>query len=392
MRVKSFVGLAAVLSVIASCSERDTTIKGKIDGANEILIARVGTDQLEYLDTIQTSDGAFSFKPGNTEETELLMIEVPQATRLSLYVKPYEKVELYGKADDPGYEYEITGSPGSERIAQINRIMGDLMGVMDSLNEVNNSSLESENYASIKDQLDNIYTSTVDKTRALYLDMLHEDPGHSTNLFIFPLRLGQTQLLPANEYFEEYESADKAMMAENPGNPHAQRFSQRVQQIKAQVEAQKAFLEAEKNAAVGMVAPNITLPDPNGKERSLEDLRGKVVLVDFWASWCRPCRAENPRIVELYNQFNGKGFEIFSVSLDGTQRQPNAKDAWVNAIKDDGLIWDNHVSDLQGWNASATRIYGFQSIPFTLLLDREGKILARGLRGEELYAAVEEAL
>ena len=142
MRILSALSALSVLTLLASCSEQVTTIEGKIEGAEEVLIARVGTDRLEYLDTISTSDGSFFFEPGNTEETELLMIEVPNAARLSLYVKPFENVVLKGKLDDPGYKYDLSGSPGSERIAQINGIMGGLMEVMDSLNEVNNNSLE----------------------------------------------------------------------------------------------------------------------------------------------------------------------------------------------------------------------------------------------------------
>lgn len=126
------------------------------------------------------------------------------------------------------------------------------------------------------------------------------------------------------------------------------------------------------NVAPGQVAPDIAMQDPQGKTRSLSSLRGKVVLVDFWASWCRPCRAANPHVVDLYNKYKNKGFTVFSVSLD----RENGKDKWIQAIKDDGLIWENHVSDLKFWSSEAARTYGINSIPQTLLVDKSGKIAA----------------
>lgn len=126
------------------------------------------------------------------------------------------------------------------------------------------------------------------------------------------------------------------------------------------------------NVTPGQVAPDIAMQDPNGKTRSLSSLRGKVVLLDFWASWCRPCRAANPHVVDLYNKYKNKGFTVFSVSLD----RENGKDKWIQAIKDDGLIWENHVSDLKFWSSEAARTYGINSIPQTLLVDKSGKIAA----------------
>lgn len=134
----------------------------------------------------------------------------------------------------------------------------------------------------------------------------------------------------------------------------------------------------------GMEAPDIEMTDTQGNIRRLSDLRGKVVLIDFWASWCRPCRMENPNVVRLYRLYHYKGFEVFSVSLD------NNRDAWLKAIEDDHLTWPNHVSDLRGWSSAAGRLYGIQSIPATVLLDRDGKVLARNLRGQELENKLKE--
>ncbi len=134
----------------------------------------------------------------------------------------------------------------------------------------------------------------------------------------------------------------------------------------------------------GMPAPDIAMNDKDGKQRKLSDLRGKVVLVDFWASWCRPCRMENPNVVKLYQKYHDKGFDIFSVSLDKERSQ------WLNAISQDHLVWDNHVSDLNGWTSSGGASYGITSIPSTVLIDREGKIIARNLRGSELANKLQE--
>ena len=141
-----------------------------------------------------------------------------------------------------------------------------------------------------------------------------------------------------------------------------------------------------KSMMVDVPAPEIAQEDTTGKVRKLSDLKGKYVLIDFWASWCGPCRRENPNVVKLYNQYKSKGFDVYSVSLDQT------RDKWVKAIQDDGLIWESHVSDLKFWNNEAARTYGVQSIPSTLLVDKTGMIIARNLRGPALEAKLKELL
>lgn len=137
---------------------------------------------------------------------------------------------------------------------------------------------------------------------------------------------------------------------------------------------------------IGAMAPELAFPDPEGNIRKLSDLRGKVVLVDFWASWCGPCRRESPNVRNVYQKYHDQGFEVFSVSLD---RDANS---WKKAIKDDQLVWPNHVSDLKYWSSEAAAIYGVRSIPAMFLLDREGRIVAKDLRGAALENAVRELI
>lgn len=162
------------------------------------------------------------------------------------------------------------------------------------------------------------------------------------------------------QYLEKYGNENKPYMAELKNN-----------------------IDNAKNFMVGGIAPDFEQNTPEGKPMKLSSLRGKIVLVDFWASWCGPCRRENPHVVKLYNKYKSKGFEVLGVSLDRT------KDKWEKAIAKDKLTW-SHVSDLKGWKNQVAKQYSVTSVPHTILLDQEGRILARNLRGADLDAKLKE--
>ncbi len=150
------------------------------------------------------------------------------------------------------------------------------------------------------------------------------------------------------------------------------------------------FKMAKVGTNVGDLAPELDMATLDGKTMKLSDMRGKIVLIDFWASWCGPCRKENPNVVQAYNKYKkakfktAEGFDILSVSLDSN------KEAWEKAVKKDNLTWDGHISDLKSWNSEAAAIYGVRSIPFSFLVDENGIIVAKALRGLQLHMEIDK--
>ena len=142
---------------------------------------------------------------------------------------------------------------------------------------------------------------------------------------------------------------------------------------------------------IGQKAPSFSAPSTDGKMIALNDIMGKVTIVDFWAAWCGPCRRENPNVVQVYEKYHDKGLEIISVSLDGNRRQQDPKAAWLQAIEDDKLNW-HHVSNLNYFNDPVAKAYNIKSIPATFILDEKGNILAKNLRGNNLENKIAELL
>lgn len=153
------------------------------------------------------------------------------------------------------------------------------------------------------------------------------------------------------------------------------------------IESQKLLRQQQKGVQIGDLAPDFSAKTPDGKTLALNDIKGKVTIIDFWASWCGPCRRENPYVVKTYNEYHDKGLEIISVSLD----KNGQKDRWIKAIQDDNMMW-NHLSNLQSWQDPIAKRYGVRSIPATFILDETGKVIAKNLRGKALKNKIAQLL
>jgi thiol-disulfide isomerase/thioredoxin len=208
-----------------------------------------------------------------------------------------------------------------------------------------------------------------------------KDPSNAYNIIL------SMDLLPSMS-FDDWDPSNlnalrkvtEAFEDKYAGQPAAETFRNQYAQI------ENAYYEFASSVNGTVPVPEISLANPSGKILKLSDLKGKVVLVDFWASWCGPCRAENPNVVKMYQKFKNKGFTVFSVSLDEDASK------WKEAIAKDQLEWEYHVSDLKGWKSSVVPTFGIEGIPYTVLINKEGKIIGKNLRGAKLEETLNELL
>ena len=377
MKYKQLLFLFIAFSILAACGSgnRKFTITGNITGMPEQTVI---LEQLNANDIITIVDSQRSDKKGHFEISGV-------SPEPGLYRLHFKKNKFILLSIDNGNiqiasdwsaieNYTISGSQASQSlkafivsIRQHLRDINTMTVVMDTLQAKGSDSLLAVAKKEFQDVQYN-FTESVE----LYADTTRFEPNA-----IFAARM----LNPTSEanFLEMFfQSLNKKF----PGTKMTRDFAEYYGKINTRQHTEKPKAG---RIDVGGMAPEINLPNTDGKLVALSSFKGKYVLVDFWASWCGPCRHENPNVVAAYKKYKDKNFTVLGVSLD------NNKGNWEKAIKDDELTW-NHVSDLKGWSSEAAKTYGVQSIPFNFLLDPNGKVIARDLRGDQLEAMLSQTI
>jgi peroxiredoxin len=358
--MKKILFLLVVALAAFSCksAKDEYSIKGTIAGAEtgKVYLQKLVNGQPENVDTADITGGKFSFT-GKVTQPDIRFLRLNDRDYFAQFFLDNSSITIVANKDSVR-NTKITGSPTQDvfhiYITEMEKLNKDVM----ALQEKYQTAMSTGN------------TGEADKAKIDYQAMIDNNKVYTKNFVkdhsnsVVAAYIALVQLANQMEG-NELESLTNLFAPELATSEYVVKLKEMVAQLK--------------KTETGAVAPDFTMNDPEGKPVSLSSLRGKVVMIDFWASWCAPCRQENPNVVKLYQQYHSKGFEIIGVSLDKT------KEDWVKAIKDDQLSWI-HVSDLQYWQNAIARQYGVNTIPQTYLLDKEGKIIAKGLRSEQLAA------
>jgi thiol-disulfide isomerase/thioredoxin len=357
-------------STSSDTQEKSVTIQGNLTNSEgkELILMRFENNQPVILDTISLDEkGQFElsvFVP----QTDFYRLAVTPQNGAVLILSPGEDVKLSGNAQNMNTELTVSGSGHTEKLFEFyskSREYGDKnQEIRQKISQLSNEQAE-EKQALVED-----FNSINAAYKAYSKSFIEQNSGS-------PAVLSALGSFDIRQDLEVFEMARK-------GLEDSFSYSNYYQDLEKTILQQRDKLAIEQRLQKGNTVPNIVQNNPEGEEMELYDLKGKVVLIDFWASWCKPCRAENPNVVRLYKKYKNDGFEIYSVSLD------KSKDKWVQAIAADGLEWPYHVSDLKFWNAAPAKEYNVSSIPYTVLVDKDSRVIDTKLRGASLENKLKE--
>lgn len=365
-----FLALIAAPFFFSSCTgnsaaENEYLINGKLTGAEGMTIFLDKWDNLSTATPVDTAiiskEGTFTMKKPITGRG-LHMLRVSQERSWILVLEPGAEITFTGDLNDV-MKYEFTGHAST---IALNTLVLDLGNKNKRVGEINQEFMSAQYSGADQNTLVALQNEYMQLQQSMIGNLkTFADTTSDPLLAIFAI-----SNLNVEENADFINKVTTKALQEDPSLNLAKEIAAKVS-------------EATK-ISVGRPAPDFTLKSPKGEEFALSSLKGKVVLVDFWASWCKPCRAENPNLVKTYEKYKDKGFTIYSVSLD------KEMDAWVNAIQQDNLTWQYHGSNLLFWNCPVVRQYNVNSIPAAFLVDQNGNIIAKNLRGVALEQKLAE--
>jgi peroxiredoxin len=381
MNLKVLRLLATGLFFVAGCAQQaDFTIKGRLAGAvnDSLVLQEMAEKSLEVRSTLMTdASGSFSYTD-TASNPRLFFLRTSKNEYITILVMNGENITLTAEQGRINETIKVSGSPQTELAMQLNRELLKASGKLDSLSRQYQQLKGKGNDPKVDAWVQGEFGKLIEQQRVFVREFIGRHAGDPASLLALSHQIGNQSVLNGSSDFDLFEKVDGQLYKKYPTSTLILNLHKYVAAMRSQMESAQT---REKTTGSGSIAPDISLPDPDGKTRTLSSLRGKVVLLDFWAGWCGPCRRENPNLVRAYAKYHDKGFEIFQVSLD------KSKPEWLAAIKQDGLNWI-HVSDLKYWGSPVARLYGVESIPANFLLDQEGKIIKSNLRG----AALEDEL
>lgn len=379
--------LALILIGITGCRRNSFSVSGRIEGAEAgeyLLLREVRPGLLEPVDSVVPGkDGHFSFR-SETEWPAFYMLSLDDTDFLTLLISPGEKIEVQASRNSMSRPVSVKGSEGTEVILGFRKDHDEVIAELKHLTDTYNDSIDSPRLPLLMDSLDRRAADVVAAFRKRALALVSENKSS-----MVPVYLLNQQVVPGLQLFdaaknpEVFYSVDSALYALYPESDLVLDLHTFVANLRNSVAV--GHREGEP-PVIGDLLPEIALPGPAGDTLRLSSLRGNVVLVDFWAAWCPPCREENPNLVKLYDMYHWKGFDIFQVSLD------LRKEEWLEAIRNDRLGRWKHVSDLRYRDSEVVKRFGLTEIPASFLIDREGRVIATNLRGDDLAKKLGEVL
>ncbi len=344
--------------------EGDFSIHATVEGIDTVIFEKIEANDLLLIDTLFAVDGEFVVA-NSLEGAAFFLLRTPEGEGINLLVEKGEKLEITGKRLGWNQNYTVNGSIGSTKIQELNSKLNTFEKNMDFIYEEAKNAKQ-EDYVKIQNRFYSILAEHSEYLKN-FIDSNLE--SKACILALFQAIKGEN-ILHLNTDFDYYKKVSQSFEKNWPESSHTKLLSKIIKTA---------------------YAPDFTMEDIDGELFKFSELKGKLILLDVWASWCKPCRVANPHMVELYNKFHNKGLEMISISLDGTPEQTSPKEDWERAVSNDKLTW-TQLSDLKGWDSKIRDSYNIRSIPYTILIDQNGLIIGEDLSHEALNNKISEIL